>query len=308
MGFLNLKHVPSINFMGNRRVPFGISGALVLFVLLALLIKGVPYGVDFKGGAMVEVRAPHAVKLDDVRPVLAKALGSNASVQSLDTAADFLVRFDAEAVGDDKDATLSKITQAFGEGSRVRRFEAVGPKVSAELLQSGLYAIFLALLAMLLYIWFRFEWRYGLAALIALLHDCVAVLGLYAVARIEFNETAIVALLITASYSINDTVVVFDRVRENKGRYTTMPLQELLNLSVNETLSRTLLTSLTTLAALWVLYLFGGPVIAMFSLPILVGLFVGTYSSICLATPLLYLLSLSFHKTALVNQNNRHEP
>jgi preprotein translocase subunit SecF len=306
VSFLNLKSVPDIDFMGRRLFVFGLSGFMVALVILGFIVRGVPYGVDFKGGVIVEMRAPNAPSLGTIRSNLSEFL-SDASVQELDTASDYLVRFDGRAFEVDKDGTLNDVRAAFGTGSAVRRLESVGPKVSDELLKSGVYAVVLALLAMLLYIWVRFEWRYGLAALCALLHDCVAVLGLYALGRIEFNETAIVAILITASYSINDTVVVFDRVRENKGRYGSMPMKALLNLSVNETLSRTLLTSLTTLAALFVLYFFGGPVISGFSLPILVGLVVGTYSSVCLASPLLLWLNQSFEPSPLVNQNQKKD-
>ena len=306
MSFLNLKSVPDIDFMGYRQVVSGLSALMVLMVVLGFIFRGVPYGVDFKGGVIVEMRAPNAPTLSAIRSRLSEFL-SDASVQELDTASDYLVRFDGRAFEADKEGTLNDVRAAFGKESSVRRLESVGPKVSDELLKSGVYAVFLALLAMLLYIWVRFEWRYGLAALCALLHDCVAVFGLYALGRIEFNETAIVAILITASYSINDTVVVFDRLRENRGRYGSMPMVTLLNLSINETLSRTLLTSLTTLAALLVLYLFGGPVIAGFSLPILVGLVVGTYSSICLASPLLLWLNQSFEPAPLVNQNQKKD-
>lgn len=307
MSFLNLKKVPSLDFIGMRLWTFGISGIGVLSILLVLLMNGLPYGVDFKGGVILEVRAPNAPKLDDIRTAFSEVLEGDASIQTLDDAQDFLVRFDEDLFEADKEETLSAVRKLFGKGADIRRMESVGPKVSNELLGSGLTAVFFALLAMLFYIWFRFEWRYGLAALCALLHDCIAVVGLYVLGRVEFAETAIVAVLITAAYSINDTVVIFDRVRENKGRYgRSMPLKALLNLSVNETLSRTLLTSLTTLAALLVLYFFGGRVIASFSLPILIGLSVGTYSSICLATPLLFWLSdaTDVHGGVL-NQNSK---
>ena len=306
MSFLNLKTVPSIDFMGLRVVVFALSGLMIACVLLGLIVRGVPYGVDFKGGVIVEMGAANAPALSQLRSALSGFLG-DASVQELDAQSDYLVGFDGRAFEEDKDAVVTELRKTFGAQSQVRRLESVGPKVSSELLRDGLMAVVLALLAMLFYIWFRFEWRYGLAALSALLHDCVAVFGLYTLGGMEFNETAIVAILITASYSINDTVVVFDRVRENKGRYGSMPFGALLNLSINETLSRTLLTSLTTLAALLVLYFFGGPVIAGFSLPILVGLIVGTYSSVCLASPLLYWLNQSFESAPLVNQNQKKD-
>lgn len=290
MSFLNLKNTPSLDFVGRRFWSFGLSGGMILSVFLALLLLGLPYGVDFKGGVIVEMRAPMAPSLDQVRSGLSEFSSGDFSVQTLGVNQDFLLRFEHGLFEGDKEAVLLRMKNVFGAGSHVRRLESVGPKVSAELLRQGLYAVFLALLAMLLYIWFRFEWRYGLAALVALMHDCVGVIGLYALARVEFTETAIVAILITAAYSINDTVVIFDRLRENTGRYGRIPLAKLFNMSVNETLSRTLLTSLTTLVALFVLYLFGGPVIASFSLPIFLGFLIGTYSSICLATPLLYLI------------------
>lgn len=303
MGLLELKKKPQIDFMRNRFMTFGLSGGLVLLVCLALLFVGMPYGVDFKGGVVLEVQSTKSLK--ELRGFFKDFVDGEVSVQTFGTSKDFLVRLENADVKN-QEGFLKRLSQKCGDSLSVRRLEAVGPKVSSELLSKGLYAVFFALLAMLIYIWMRFEWRFGLAALLALMHDCFGVLGLYALARFEFNETAIVAILITASYSINDTVVVFDRVRENKKRYGRMPLKELLNLSINETLSRTLLTSLTTIAALCVLYFFGGPVIATFSLPILVGLVVGTYSSICLASPLLMLFQEPKQENiALVNQNTK---
>ena len=303
MGILELKKKPQIDFVRGRFLSFGLSSALVVLVLFVCLFRGLPYGVDFKGGVILEVRTSES--LSKVRRLFNALVPGGVTAQTFGAEGDFLIRMEHSALPDHA-TFLKKLEAEHGKKLQVRRIEAVGPKVSSELLSKGLYAVFFALLAMLAYIWMRFEWRFGVAALAALIHDCIGVLGLYALCRFEFNETAIVAILITASYSINDTVVVFDRVRENKKRYGKMPLKELLNLSINETLSRTLLTSLTTLAALCVLYFFGGPVIASFSLPILVGLFVGTYSSICLASPLLMLFKEPLKaEIALVNQNTK---
>jgi preprotein translocase subunit SecF len=172
------------------------------------------------------------------------------------------------------------------------RFESIGPKVSEEMIYNGIFAVILAMLAIFAYIWFRFRWQFGLCAIIALLHDCFVVFALYSVFRFEFSESAIVAFLITVSYSINDTVVIFDRVKTNLRKYRNMDIAELLDLSLNTTFTRTILTSFSTLLALAVLYFFGGRVIQSFSLPIIIGVIAGTYSSICIATPLLMLFDV----------------
>lgn len=264
---------------------------MVLAVILGLIFVGLPKGVDFNGGILLEVRADQNTTLSDIRKGLSKVVQGDFSVQTLGGQNDYLLRLEANAFPEEgAEQIKERLQPLFGKGSQLRRFESIGPKVSSELLQKGLWAVFYALLAMMVYIWFRFEWRFGLAALIALLHDCVGVLGVYVLGRVEFNEAAIVAILITASYSINDTVVVFDRVRETRAKKIGHSFSDILNLSINETLSRTLLTSLTTLVALCALYFFGGPVIATFSLPILVGLLIGTYSSISVAGPLLLFL------------------
>jgi len=306
MGWLSFKSRPNLDFIGYRLWTFGFSGFMVMCVILAALFKGLPLGIDFKGGLVMEVNAPNGLSLEVVRTKMVDVFDSSVSVQTFGTANDFLIRLSSTLSAAEQKEVQEKIRNTFGADLVIRRLESVGPKVSQELYQKGLLAVTLALLAMLIYIWFRFEWRFGLAAFLAIAHDCIAVLGLYALFRLEFTEAAIVAILITASYSINDTVVVFDRVRENKGRYGRMPFVDLLNLSVNETLSRTLLTSLTTLGALCVLYFFGGPVISAFSLPILIGLVFGTYSSICLAAPLLSLWTAPSDAGAtLVNENKK---
>lgn len=288
MGILHLKRMPRIDFIGLRFFTFAFSGVLIAAVLLGGLFLKVPLGVDFKGGLLLEVRVPQALDLQKVRSRLASSIVGQVSVQNIDVKTDFLIRLEHDALAIKTPEAMKKIVQGvFGPNAEVRRFDSVGPKVSSELLNRGLTAVFWALIAMMLYIWWRFEWRFGLAALLALLHDCFGVMAVYVIGRSEFNEAAIVAILITASYSINDTVVVFDRIRENKRNVGQVSFQTMINTSINETLSRTLLTSLTTVAALIALYFFGGGVIASFSLPILVGLLVGTYSSIFIAGPLL---------------------
>jgi len=182
---------------------------------------------------------------------------------------------------------LNKIKAKLGTGVEYRKVESVGPKVSEDLIRNGIYAVIGALVAMLIYIWFRFEWQFGVCSLITLAHDALIVLGLFSIFGLEFNESAIIAVLITVTYSINDTVVIYDRIRENLRKFKKMPLGDLINRSINETLSRTILTSTTTLLSLLGLYFFGGPVIAAFSLPIIIGILAGTVSSITVSAPLL---------------------
>jgi len=187
---------------------------------------------------------------------------------------------------------VEKVKTALGSGIEYRRTEFVGPKVSDELFLDGVYAVGAAILAILMYIWFRFEWQFGLGAVVALVHDVISTVGIFALLGLEFNLSTVAAVLTIAGYSINDTVVVYDRVRENLRKYKTKPLTELLNLSINETLSRTVLTSLTTLLALLALFFFGGEVIRGFSFAMIWGVLIGTYSSIALAVPLLIYLKL----------------
>jgi preprotein translocase SecF subunit len=292
----------------------------ITFLFLGL--KGLNYGVDFKGGVSVEVRVEGPVDLALMRTKLLSVLQADLSIQEFGSPQDLLIRVEqtetqtqtSKAPKDGhKDADevetsgaqilLNKIQQALGQGVEYRRVETIGPKIGRELVRNGLIAVFWSLVAMFVYIWCRFEWRFGIAAFGALIQDCIWVLGLFTVFRMEFNETAIVAFLITASYSINDTVVIFDRIRENRQKYKKMPFGEMVNLSINETLSRTILTSCTTLLALAVLYFLGGPIIASFSFPIFVGIVVGTYSSIFIAPPLLLLFQKRGSSSVLANKN-----
>lgn len=290
---LALKKVPSIDFVKHSRWAFGFSGIFLLVILASMLFVGLPKGVDFKGGVLLEIRTPTPLPLEDVRQALSQELSGPVSVQTAGTGSDYILRLDAGDLEETENSSVQLLLKkALKTSVEVRRLESIGPTVSQELMTRGIYAVFYALCAMMLYIWYRFEFQAGLAALIALLHDCFGVLALYALGRFEFTEASIVAVLITASYSINDTVVIFDRVRENQRVLKGKKFFEILNQSINETLSRTLLTSVTTLSALMVLYFFGGPVISVFSLPILIGLTVGTYSSIFIAGPLL----LFFHR------------
>lgn len=290
-------HDLNINFVGHRFITFAISLIVIIGTLVTIATKGINYGIDFEGGYIFEVRMaekPDVPKLRD--QLLALNLGDT-SIQEFGKDNDLLIRVERKIKeGENETAAqekaISLIKESLGSSTQFRRVETVGPKVGSELVTNSLKAVLLALMAMLIYIAIRFEWQFAVCGIVALLHDTVAILGIFSVLPFEFNETAIIAILITAGYSINDTIVIFDRIRENIRKYRKMDLGQLINRSVNETLSRTILTASTTLMALIALYLFGGKVISSFSLPIIIGIVVGSFSSICLASPLLLYLNL----------------
>ncbi len=292
---------------GLRLVPSGvnlgfISKKLLFFIFSALLIlvsiglfasKGLNYGIDFKGGIMIDVKTPQAADIGAMRKTLS-ALGlGEVSLQEFGAPDNVLIRLQKQDGGEKAQQTaVEKVKQALGGGVEYRRTEFVGPKVSNELFWDGVSAVVFAILAILVYVWFRFEWQFGVCAVIALVHDVFSTIGLFALLSMEFNLTTVAAILTIAGYSINDTVVVFDRVRENLRKFKTMSMTELLNRSINETLSRTIMTSVTTLLALLALYFLGGEVIRGFSFAMIWGVVIGTYSSICLAVPLLLYLNV----------------
>jgi preprotein translocase subunit SecF len=284
-----IPHNTKIDFVGKRYISFAISLFIILGTFFELWFRdGLNYGIDFKGGLVVELRTEGPADMAGLRAQISDIVVGDASVQEFGSPNDVLIRVEQQPGGEEGQMTaLENIKSVLGQGVDYRRVETVGPKVSEDLLTNGIWAVVCSLFAMLGYIWFRFEWQFGVCALAALVHDCIAILGLFAVFNLEFNEVAIIAILLTATYSINDTVVVYDRVRENLRKYKKLPFAELINVSLNDTLSRTVLTSATTLMAILALYFFGGPVIASFSLPILVGIMAGTFSSIFVAAPLL---------------------
>jgi preprotein translocase SecF subunit len=283
----------TIDFVGMRKVAYALSLIIILGSCIALLTKGLNLGIDFRGGFLLEIRTQQAVNLADMRNKLSQLNMGEVKLQEFGTKNTVLIRLQRQPGGEkEQNAALDQVKHALGNGIEYRRVENVGPKVSEELIHNGLLAVAFALVGMLIYIWFRFEWQYGLCGILALLHDVIAVMGFYAVSGIEFNETAFAAILTTVGYSINDSVVIYDRLRENLRKYKKTPLAEVINLSANETLSRTMLTSGTTLVALAALSFFGGPVIENFSLPIFVGVLVGTASSIYISANLLLYFNL----------------
>ncbi len=286
-----LKLVPddvALPFMNFRRVFMAFSAALVAASLGMIFIKGLNFGIDFKGGILIEVRMPGHADLGVMRGDLGGLGLGEVSLQEFGQPTDVLIRVQRQEGGEDAQQTaVDKVKAALGEGVDYRRTEFVGPKVSSELLLDGVLAVGLAIMAMLIYIWLRFEWQFGVGAVVALSHDVITTLGIFALLNFEFNLSTVAAILTIAGYSINDTVVVYDRVRENLRKFKSMPVTELLNLSVNQTLSRTVVTSVTTLIALLSLHILGGEVIRDFAFAMIWGVVIGTYSSICLAVPLL---------------------
>ena len=288
MGLQLVPYDTNYDFVGKKNVVFAILIGIAIFCFGSIFFHGFNYGVDFKGGLLLEVRTNGPADVAKLRSDLSGVVHGEVNLQEFGSPNDILIRVERQP-GDDEAqiAALGKIKEKLGTGVDYRRVETVGPKVSEDLIRNGIYAVLWALVAMLGYIWFRFEWQFGVCSVITLAHDALIVLGLFSLFQLEFNETAIIAVLITVTYSINDTVVIYDRIRENLRKFKKMPIRELINHSINETLSRTVLTSTTTLLSLIGLYFFGGPVIAAFSLPIIVGIAAGTVSSITVSAPLL---------------------
>ncbi len=282
-----------IDFMRFRKIAGVGSSLLVLLSVLFFAILGLNYGIDFRGGILIEIRTPAAADMADLRKRLSGLGLGEVQLQAFGNETDVLIRVERQPGGEKgQQIAVKAVKDALGDGVDYRRTETVGPKVGGELIEAGIIAVLAALGAMLLYIWFRFEWQFGVGAVVALTHDVILTIGIFALLRLEFNLSTVAAILTIAGYSINDTVVVYDRVRENLRKYKSMELDALLNLSINDTLSRTILTSVTTLLALFALFLFGGEVIKGFSFAMIWGVIVGTYSSIWIAVPLLVYMKL----------------
>ena len=272
------------------------SISLVIFSFILLLFKGLNYGVDFKGGTLIELRAiDKQITISQLRQSFLNMNLGDVSVKEFGKNNDFLIKF--EKKDNDKSNFIGEIkeslTQSIGSGFNFRKVENVGPKVSAELLRSGIIAIGLSLAAMLLYIWIRFEWQFSLGAILAIFHDVILTLGVFSLFSLEINLSIVAAVLTIVGYSMNDTVVIFDRVRENLNKFSDIKIFDLTNISINETLSRTIITSITTLLALVSIYIFGGEILKGFSLAMILGVIFGTYSSIYIANPILILLNVS---------------
>ena len=291
---LNLVPIkPSINFLIRRQYFFVFSVILLLSSGFFYLFNGLNLGIDFKGGIMLEVRVSSSTNISQMRQGLSNLNLGEIKIQQFGADTDFLIRIQKQEGGEKaQQSAIDLVKGTLPNDIKYRRTEFVGPKVSKELYRDGILAVIFAIIGILAYIWFRFEWQFGLGAIIALTHDVITTIGVYALTGLEFNLSTVAAILTIAGYSINDTVVVYDRVRENLRKYKTLELVNLLNNSVNETLSRTIMTSVTTLLALGALYVLGGEVIRGFSIGMIWGVLIGTYSSICIAVPLLLFLNV----------------
>ena len=272
-----------------------LSGILIIASLVFLVFKGLNFGVDFKGGTLIELRTDKSsANITKIRDSFNQMNLGDVSVKNFGNETDFVVKFEKQNSNDPQliEEIKTKLSNSIGTVD-FRTVENVGPKVSAELLRSGVIAIALSLAAMLLYIWIRFEWQFSLGAILALFHDVIITLGVFSVFSLEINLSIVAAVLTIVGYSMNDTVVIFDRVRENLRKYADVKIFELTNISINETLSRTIITSVTTLLALLSIFIFGGEILKGFSLAMILGVIFGTYSSIYIANPVLVSLKVS---------------
>ena len=288
-----LRLIPSntnIDFLSIKKFAFLFSILVISGTFLSLFLNNLNYGIDFKGGILLEVRAKNYEKsnINELRNKVLTLKAGEISIQKFGKEGDYLIRIQKQE-GDQKQqiAMIEKVKLLIDNDYSIRRSEFVGPTVGDELKVAGIYAVSLSLLAIMVYIWFRFEWQFSIAAIIALIHDVISTVGLFSFLQLEFNLATIAAILTTAGYSINDTVVIFDRVRENLRRYKWKDHYYIYNKSINETLSRTVITSVTTLIALFIIFFFGGAVLSDFALAMIWGVLIGTFSSIFVAVSIL---------------------
>ena len=297
-----------INFNKHFKIFNIISIVLVTLSVFFLLFKGLNYGVDFKGGTLIELRVQdQTIDISSIRQSFKNMNLGDVNVKKFGNKTDFLIKFEKK---DEKNINFindikNKLVLDIGNSFSFRRVENVGPKVSSELLKSGVIAILMSLSAMMIYIWLRFEWQFSLGAIFALIHDVVITLGFFSILNLEINLSIVAAVLTIVGYSMNDTVVIFDRVRENLKKYSSKKINEITNLSINETLSRTIITSLTTLLALVSIFIFGGEILKGFSFAMILGVIFGTYSSIYIANPILEYLNVS-HRTIVKEEKNEN--
>ena len=294
--FQMFRTVPTFDFVGYRKVGFAITIAGILATFASLVINGLNFGIDFSGGVVMEVRTEQAADINKMRSILETSNTKDASLQSVGTdGREVMIRLKPQ--GDENQNQVSQAVRAtldagYGAPIEYLRVDYVGPQVGGELISGSFMALTLAMLAMALYLWFRFEWQYGVGGILALLHDAILVVGFYSVTQIEFNLTSVAALLTVIGYSINDSVVIYDRVREDLRKFKVKSVPDVINLACNETLARTFLTGGTVLAALLGLVVFGGDVLFGFSAAMIFGVIVGTYSSIYVSSTILIYMNL----------------
>ena len=284
-----------IEFVRYRLMAFVLSALLLIGSVGAFISNGLNFGIDFKGGTLIEISSDIEIDIAQLREQLTGLNIGEVQIQQFGTPSDALIRVSADEAAESAEGGLSAVESIRNELQgrfEIRRVEIVGPQVSGELIQTGILAILAAIVSMLIYIWFRFEWQFSVGAVLALVHDVVLTIGIFSLLQLDFNLSILAAILTIVGYSMNDTVVVYDRVRENLRKFKKMPLDDLLNVAINETLSRTVMTSVTTLIALIALYTLGGEVIRGFTFAMIWGVVVGTYSSVFVASPLLLYLGV----------------
>jgi len=287
----------SYNFESKFKLANLISFFLVIGSLLLIIFKGLNFGIDFKGGTLIELRIDSKnVGISDVRSAFSNMNLGDINVKEFGKEGDYLIKFEKKTFDKNESIKIIKdnVIKKLGSEVNFRRVENVGPKVSQELLNSGILAISLALGAMLFYIWVRFEWQFSLGSILAIFHDVLITMGLFSLLSLEINLSIVAAVLTIVGYSMNDTVVIYDRIRENLGKFSSLKIGEISNTSINHTLSRTVITSVTTLLALLSIFILGGEILRGFALAMIIGVLVGTYSSIFVASPILKYLNVSF--------------
>jgi len=302
-----MKKLYSFNFVSKFKIANLISIFLTIISLILISLKGLNYGIDFKGGTLIELRVESdKVTISEVRSAFSNLNLGDLNVKEFGKKGDYLIKFEKKQFNDNiniksiKDNVVNKL----GVDTNFRRIENVGPKVSAELLSSGLLAISLALGAMLFYIWVRFEWQFSLGSIIAIFHDVIITIGIFSLLSLEVNLSIVAAVLTIVGYSMNDTVVIYDRIRENLSKFSSSTIEDISNTSINETLSRTIITSVTTLLALFSIYVLGGEILKGFSFAMIIGVIIGTYSSIFVASPILKYLKVSYKSIAKDDEKN----
>ncbi len=302
-----MKKEYNYNFIKKFKIANLISIVFVIISLILIIFKGLNFGIDFKGGTLIELRVEsNNIKINDIRSAFSNMDLGDLNVKEFGKKGDYLIKFEKKEfnkalnIKSIKESVVNKL----GVDVNFRRIENVGPKVSAELLNSGLIAICLALGAMLFYIWIRFEWQFSLGSIVAIFHDVLITIGIFSILSLEVNLSIVAAVLTIVGYSMNDTVVIYDRIRENLSKYSSSTIDDVSNTSINETLSRTIITSVTTLLALVSIYLLGGEILKGFSLAMIIGVIIGTYSSIFVASPILKYLRVSYKSIAKEEEKN----
>ncbi len=302
-----MKHLSNYNFVGYFKISNLSSLFLVLVSLILIFFKGLNFGIDFKGGTLIELRVDSKIiGIADIRSSFSNINLGDLNVKQFGKEGDYLIKFEKKNFDDKNNIKTIKenVKNKLQTDVNFRRVENVGPKVSAELLNSGLLAIALALGAMLFYIWVRFEWQFSVGSILAIFHDVLITIGLFSFLSLEINLSIVAAVLTIVGYSMNDTVVIYDRIRENLSKFSSSKIEEITNTSINETLSRTIITSLTTLLALVSIFVLGGEILRGFALAMIIGVIIGTYSSIFVASPILKYLNVSYKTIAKDQENN----